>query len=353
VVVTTRRELGTARWARLGLAPLRLGVLDRAASVQLLHRLTGLDDAVGAGRLAAALGDLPLALEQAAAYVSQHNGFGFGDYHRLLTDRFGLVAADPGEGGSVQRTVATIWRASMDAVAARPLLTVRVLGALAWLAPDALPEDVLSGLADDPVAVGAAPAVLASFSLVTRGAGQVSVHRLVQAVVRQEQDPATAADAVTAAVAAIKRAIPDDPMTNVAGWPRWNQLLPHIDALTGHAGPGHTYTDLMYVNDQAATYRQVQGQPAAAIGLFEQVLTDRRRVLGDDHPRTLNSRNNLAGAYQAAGRVAEAIDLYEQLLTDRRRVLGDDHPDTRNTASLLRNALNENDEAKGAEPKLC
>jgi hypothetical protein len=140
VVVTTRRNLGTARWARLGLAPVRLGVLDRAASVRLLHRLTGSDDGEGADRLAAALGDLPLALEQAAAYVSQHDGLGFTGYHRLLTTRFGLVAADPGEGSSAQRTVASVWQASMAAVAGRSAAAVRVLRVLAWLGPDALPR---------------------------------------------------------------------------------------------------------------------------------------------------------------------------------------------------------------------
>ena len=58
--------------------------------------------------------------------------------------------------------------------------------------------------------------------------------------------------------------------------------------------------------------------------MYEQVLTDCRRVFGDDHPDTLISRSNLTGAYESAGRVGEAITLYEQVLTDYRRVLGDD-----------------------------
>jgi hypothetical protein len=61
-------------------------------------------------------------------------------------------------------------------------------------------------------------------------------------------------------------------------------------------------------------------------------------VLGDDHPDTLTSRNNLASAYASAGRVAEATTLYEQVLTDRQRVLGDDHPDTLSTLAWLQAA---------------
>jgi tetratricopeptide (TPR) repeat protein len=62
--------------------------------------------------------------------------------------------------------------------------------------------------------------------------------------------------------------------------------------------------------------------------LHEQALAARERVLGPDHPHTLQSRNNLALAYQAAGRLDEAISLHEQALAARERVLGPDHPHT-------------------------
>ncbi|MFC9164418.1 tetratricopeptide repeat protein, partial [Streptomyces fungicidicus] len=68
------------------------------------------------------------------------------------------------------------------------------------------------------------------------------------------------------------------------------------------------------------------GNLGRAIPLFEQTLTDRVRVLGADHPDTLNSRNNLAGAYESAGNLGRAIPLYEQTLTDTERVLGSGHP---------------------------
>jgi tetratricopeptide (TPR) repeat protein len=332
VLVTTRRDLGAARWARFGLAPLRLGVLDRAASVRLLSQLTGLDDVDGADRLAAMLGDLPLALEQAAAYVSQHSGLGFDEYVQLLANRFGRVSADPGEGGSAQRTVATIWQTSVAAVDARSPLAVQALQVMAWLAPDALPEDVLGPLADDPMDLSDALAMLASFNLITRSGRAVSVHRLVQAVTRAGQDPDTLETkempAVAVAVRLLHAAIPEDPINNVAGWPRWNALLPHIDALAEHLGDAHTETDLMWIGDQAATYRQFQGQLRAAITGFEQVLAARRRVLGNEHPDTLTSRHNLALAYRHAGQVSEAIILFEQVVGDRRRVLGDGHHHT-------------------------
>ncbi|MGV7875692.1 tetratricopeptide repeat protein, partial [Mycobacterium kansasii] len=59
------------------------------------------------------------------------------------------------------------------------------------------------------------------------------------------------------------------------------------------------------------------GRLTLAITLPEQFLTDRIRVLGEDHPPTLTSRNNLADADHAAGRLTLAITLPEQFLTDR------------------------------------
>jgi Tetratricopeptide repeat len=61
-----------------------------------------------------------------------------------------------------------------------------------------------------------------------------------------------------------------------------------------------------------------------AIALYERTLADRERVLGDTHPQTSASRNNLATAYQDAGRLDEAEDLRDrwaqimaQIMVDR------------------------------------
>ena len=71
------------------------------------------------------------------------------------------------------------------------------------------------------------------------------------------------------------------------------------------------------------------GEHEQARDLDEDTLTRRRRVLGDDHPDTLGSANNLAADLSALGEHERARALAEDTLTRRRRVLGDDHPDTR------------------------
>ena len=70
------------------------------------------------------------------------------------------------------------------------------------------------------------------------------------------------------------------------------------------------------------------GRLTEAIALYEQVLTDHTRVLGEDHPHTLTLRNNLASAYHAAGRLTEAIMRWQAVCADCLRILGPDHPMT-------------------------
>ena len=91
-------------------------------------------------------------------------------------------------------------------------------------------------------------------------------------------------------------------------------------------GPDHPDT-LTIRNNLAGAYYSV-GRFGEAIELLGRVLAERERVLGSDHPDTLTTRNNLAFAYHSAGRFDEAIELYERVLAEQERVLGPDHPDT-------------------------
>ena len=68
-----------------------------------------------------------------------------------------------------------------------------------------------------------------------------------------------------------------------------------------------------------------------ALPLCEECLTKRKRVLGEDHPDTLISLNNLAGLFERKGEYDRALPLYEECLAKRKRVLGEDHPDTKST----------------------
>ena len=76
------------------------------------------------------------------------------------------------------------------------------------------------------------------------------------------------------------------------------------------------------------TFLRSSGPVAEAVSAGERASSLAIDAFGDDHPSTLGSRNNLAGAYESAGQLDKAIPLYETTLTDSQRVLGDNHPDT-------------------------
>ncbi|MBM2621457.1 tetratricopeptide repeat protein [Actinoplanes sp. LDG1-06] len=330
VLVTTRPHQSDVRWGQLGLRQLRLDVLDRAASVRLLIRLTGSDDVEGADRLAAQLGDLPLALHQAAALISDGR-LTFGDFQAR-------IEAEP-EGRNLTELINAGFRAADE----RSPLARRILDVLVWLAPEPLPEDVLLPLVSDPAALDDALGILDSYNLVLREPGTVRPHRLVQEIAATTGSWPPADPEVVAWL--LRRAGPGDPASGVAGWPRWNQLLPHIDAMVdkmvstvdtrvlrpgkgGHLRDLPLPPDLLFVVDLAATYRLFQGESEIAIRSFERNLAVRRHQLGNDHPDTLTSRHNLASAYQTVGRLDAAIELQEAVLADYERLLGPDNPDT-------------------------
>ena len=63
-----------------------------------------------------------------------------------------------------------------------------------------------------------------------------------------------------------------------------------------------------------------------AAPLFREALNGRRRILGDDHPNTLTSINNMAVLLEAQGKLKEAAPLHREVVDRSLRTLGDDHP---------------------------
>ena len=327
-LITSRRASGWHGTA----VPVRLDVLDPAEAQALLVAIVAPGrpgEADGAAELCAELGFLPLAIEQAGAYLAQV-GATPGEYLDLLARYPAAMYQAAPEGGDAARTIARIWRVTLDRLADDPLAG-QVLRILAWYAPDGTPRRLLDGLADPP-AVLRAVGRLAAYSMLTAGEGTLAMHRLVQAVTRTPDlgDPHRDPQAVDAARDQATRQLADaipgwqDP----AGWPGWRMLLPHIDALASHSPPDTDTQDTAYLLNQAGAFLDSQGQPGRAAGYLRRALACRVRVLGGDHPHTLRSRNNLAHAYQAAGNLGQAIPLYEQVLADSVRVLGADHPQT-------------------------
>lgn len=229
--------------------------------------------------LATDLGHLPLAIKQGGAYLAQSRG----------------ISLD------AERTIARIWTATLRALEQANPLAVQLLHTATWLAPDDIPHTLLTppGTVTDDIAeaIGA----LAAYSMITTTESTLSIHRLVQTVLRtprtsdnpQRPRPLQGRDSAEQAVLHSLALPPSQESTTES---QWDTLIPHLVTLTATAPPGHRDAPLIDAYNTTANRLHHQGHTARTIPLLEAVLAQWEQVLGDTHPDTLNSRNNLATA---------------------------------------------------------
>jgi hypothetical protein len=326
-----------AHWP--GSRVLDVQVLDRPTAAGFLQARTGSADAKAAGELAGVLGGLPLALEQAAAYMNA-SGRDISGYLDLFRRRRRDMLTR-GEPAGYGRQVATTWTLALDRLGRSSPLAVGLLRLLACCASERVPLRLLlmprpelagslpvelTTLLEDPLAADDALAALRRFSLVSPPQdGLVSVHRMVQAVTLDDLDDSQARAWRRAARAVIEAALPEDPALP-GTWPAYAALLPHAEIALPPESPGM---------DQVARFLGFSGSHAAARDLFRQATSACQHTLGTEHPGTLTAQASLADWTGEAGDPAGARDQYLALLPVRERVVGAEHPDTLVTRNLL------------------
>ncbi len=232
VLVTSR----DASWDRYGaLAELELFTPEEAVAFLLAR--SGSTDQASAAEVAELLGLLPLALEQAGAYVRETR-LPLAAYLERLRGFLTLTMArgrprdrDPTD------TVATTWQVSLEQVEPVPG-AVGLLEVCAFLDAEEIPRELfatrldppaaeLSQLAEDPFALDEAVAALHRFGLVKASELVITVHRLLQQVVCDRLDPATMAARAGVAVRLVDQGLPFGGYADPGLWPACARLLPH------------------------------------------------------------------------------------------------------------------------------
>ncbi len=371
VLITTQNQ----QWPRE--QAIFVPALAHEVAAKFLSDRTNDPDEAAASGLACELDGLPLALEQAAAYM-QATGTGLADYLALFRKRQADLMARgrvPGHPLDVAATLGlAMSRLESDAPEAAELLQM-----MAWLAPEPIPLNLLlaapygllnsdtqvliRSLLSDQLAVLDAIDSLRRYSLIALAPdGLVAVHRLVQATARARQPRENAIQRKGAAAALVEAAIPQDTGQPLM-WPACAALLPHARTVLGLTSRG--IWNIGRYLDSSGSYRAARelfrqitdahfespdfgpdhldtltacngfanltgqaGDPATARDLFTALLPDCERVLGSGHLRVLGIRGSLAAWTGQAGDPATARDLSAALLSDCERVLGPDHPET-------------------------
>jgi tetratricopeptide (TPR) repeat protein len=337
VLITTRR----GGFRSLG-GVVDLDILDRAEAIALLcRRVPDLPEAQ-AGQLAEWLGDLPLALDQAAAYLDQ-TGMAPQDYLGLLGTRSADLHSRGRPSGHPD-TVATVWSVSLDHLQAIAPAAVQLLQLCAWLASEPIPLDLFTGHCDllpeplasaaaDPVAINDVAGALVDYPLARRAGGMLIVHRLVQDITRH-RPPAQAAamkDEPLRTVLALLRAdLPGQVWATPENWPRWRALLPSVLAATGYQADTADEGPAAWLLAHASTFLRSQGRHAEALPLYQRVLRIDEAVYGPDHHQVAVDLNYVGRALSVLGRHVEALSLHERALRIDEAVYGPDHPQMAN-----------------------
>ncbi len=330
VLVTSRSPIWNAT--------LEVEPLPEEVAASFLIERTGQRDGRVATALAARLGSLPLALEQAAAYLEE-TGDTIANYLGLLERRRGALFAQ-GRPSNYPEPVARTWDVSFRRLEETSTGAADLLRLCAFLASDeipiellatgaelAFPDDELGALLADELERNRAIGVLRRYSLIRRSGPLLSVHRLVQEVLRESLDPVKGSATWSGRAVRLVRAAFPDQAWEPAAWAECHALLPHALVVVALADAADADpVDTAYVMKLAAGYLRGRAAYGSARPLYERSLAIRERVLGPEHPDTVISLNNLALALHAQGELMAARHLHERALAIRERVRGPEHP---------------------------
>jgi TIR domain-containing protein/tetratricopeptide repeat protein/NB-ARC domain-containing protein len=347
-ILITSRNPG---WSELA-ARVEVNVLPRLESVDLIHVSRPGASGTDADRLAEALGDLPLALAQAAGFLAE-TGMPVDHYLSLLGTRAGeLLDQSPPQ--SHPHSLAAAIRLSTDRLTEvdPPALALVRIGA--FMAPEPIPAEVLvrpiaaTGHSQPPelealtLAVSSPVAALRSLGRIgSYGLGRIDyelqLHPLTQAILRDQLAPESAAAYRAYAQALLVAADPGD-HRNPACWSGWAGILPHLLATDPATSPSPELRDLAC---RAAWYLNSRGDSYSARDLAEHLHRQWEEKLGPDNRHALQSAYILVRVLASVGPYNQARVLGEETLARCRRVLGDDHPDTLHAAHYLAVCLHE------------
>ena len=349
-LITTTRHLD---WDSLGWSPMTVGVFDRAQSIALLCQRTGDTHRDAADQIAEALGDLPVAVTQAAA-TAKWGGYALSDYLDRLSNHPLESSISRLEGDDYRDAVGVaLFMAYEQALEQfrtkhpqQERIVTSLLDILSLLAASGVPTHWLLALEDDSDAVRDSLSFLKRSSILQESTDgdKTIIHRLQGQVYRETylSEQGKFNKACTHATTILDKIAIDQLANFEQQRQETRNLAEQIGAVTSQDHSRPLFSDPDFVALLATTIRNAAdlGMPQLALTLTDSV-TRAGDTLGPDHPSTLISRSNLATAYREAGRLDDAITLFEQNLKDFENLLGPHHPDTLTARNNLATAYRE------------
>ena len=349
----TGHALITSRDANWGAMARKLEVttLAPADAVKFLLERARQSDETAAGKLAEALGYLPLALEQAAAYIEAAEETLAG-YLELFRARRRELWPDEKPPAGYPDTVATTWLISFAEAEQQSAAAADLLRLCAFLAPDDIPLEMLRDGAEhlpeslaatiaDKLALNKAIAALRRYSLIEKKDDNLSIHRLVQAVTRDRLAQDEQMKWAEAAVGVVNDAFPRE-SDDVRTWPVCRKLLPHALAAAEQGEALNVAVEATgRLINQTGMHFLGRAQYDEAKQSFERSQRIVEAAFGSDHPNVAALVNNLGLVLHALGKLDEARQCFERALCIKEAAFGSDHPNVAGNVNNLGEVLRE------------
>ena len=375
ILVTTRCQALGTRARGIDLPPMeheegmlfllcRAKILEPQTTREQIRQLTALTPSLytATSELVTAMGALPLALDQAGAYIEE-TGCSLPDYlHRYEQQRAYLLDCRGSQPNDHPHSVTTTFLLAMEQVAQKQSTAADMLWACALLHAEAIPEELfvkaasylgpqLEPLGTDPTQFDRAIAVLKSLALVQRQAEThtFSLHRLVQAVLYDQMSEHQQVMWLRRLSAALNALFPED-ISEASEWEQCERLLAHVlavaVAIPDHAGS----QELIRVLCKAANYLHERAQYGQAAELYRRALSIGEQVLGEEHPDLAHALDGLAFLSGEQGRYEQAEALGIRALNLRERTLGQGASQVASSLNTIAILYTEQGKHEQAEP---
>jgi tetratricopeptide (TPR) repeat protein len=311
ILITSRNQ----NWADAEV--LLIHELPRPEAIAFLKKRSGRQDANAAENLCEAVGDLPLALDQAGAYI-RSNGITIAEYLSLF-QKYSQDLLEP---------IAVTWRVSFEKLQNENPAALDLLYLIAYLAPDNIPRDLLQSTAKTPIEFNNAVESLRDYSLIETGEGMISVHRLVQKVIRDRLFAQGKHKGwVEMAVGLVSVAFPSQ-SGNFSNWPACSLLLAHALAVADHAEKlGVALENAQYLLNQSGLYLWKRAQFDEAEVMYRRALRIAEELLAPEDAEIGQIVCNIGEALQGKGDLDGALQFAERALRIHEKANGPDHLD--------------------------